>query len=111
MLYAIIAAVLAIQGGFTGLALFSGKAICPVYIGVCIAAWYLQRRNLRGEGKPFMLHGGPIVPLIGCASMAWILSTMSSAEWLALGSALVAVIVIYGTVRWMRGNQALPGQE
>ena len=108
LLYAIIATVLAIQGGFTGLALFSGKAICPVYIGVCIAAWYLQRRDLRGEGKPFMLHGGPIVPLIGCASMVWILSTMEKDEWLAMGGAMVVVIVVYGIVRWMRGSNALP---
>jgi len=108
VLYAIVATILAIKGEFTGLALFSGKAICLVYIGVCIASWYLQRRDIRGEGKPFMLHGGPVIPLIGCASMVWILSTMSPAEWIALGGALVAVIVIYGIVRWMRGSKALP---
>ncbi len=107
-LYAIVATVLAIKGEFTGLALFSGKAICFVYIGVCIASWYLQRRNLRGDGKPFMLRGGPVIPLIGCASMAWILSTMSPAEWIAMGGAMAAVIVIYGIVRWMRGSKVLP---
>jgi amino acid transporter len=110
-LYALIATVLAISGGkdgFTLLALFSGKAICPVYIGVCIASWFLQRRDVRGEGKPFRLFGGPAIPLIGCASMVWILSTMSSPEWIALVGALAAVIVIYGIVRWMRGSKALP---
>ena len=108
MLYAIVATALAIKGEFTGLALFSGKAICFVYIGVCIASWHLQRRDLRGDGKPFMLRGGPIIPLIGCASMVWILSTMSPAEWTAMGGAMAAVIVIYGIVRWMRGSKALP---
>ncbi|HTD27840.1 MAG TPA: APC family permease [Xanthomonadaceae bacterium] len=107
-LYAIIATVLAIQGGFTALALFSGKAICPVYIGVCIAAWYLQRHDLHGEGKPFMLYGGPIIPLIGCISMGWILSTMERNEWLAMGGAMVVVIFVYGVVRWLRGSKALP---
>ncbi len=111
VLYAIVATVLAIKGEFTGLALFSGKAICLVYIGVCIASWYLQRLDLRGEGKPFMLHGGPVIPLIGCASMVWILSTMSSAEWIALGGALVAVILIYGIVDWPRGRSVLLGRE
>ena len=108
VLYAIVATVLAIQGGFTGLALFSGKAICLVYIGVCIASWYLQRRDIRGEGKPFMLHGGPIIPSIGCASMLWILSTMERNEWVAMGWAMLAVIGIYAIVRWMRGSNALP---
>jgi amino acid transporter len=111
VLYAIVGTVLAIKGEFTGLALFSGKAICLVYIGVCIASWYLQRRDIRGEGKPFMLHGGPIIPLIGCASMVWILSTMSPAEWIAMGGAMAAVIVIYGIVRLMRGSKALPDSE
>jgi len=103
VLYAVVATVLAIQGGFTGLALFSGKAICPVYIGVCAAAWMLQRRGVQGDGRPFSLVGGPLVPLLGCASMAWILSTMSKGEWIALGGALGAVIAVYAVVRLLAG--------
>ena len=111
LMYAGIAVVLAIQGGFSALVLFSGRAVCLVYLGVCAAAWQLQRRDVRGEGRPFMLRGGPLIPLIGCVGLLLVLSTLQRAEWLAIGYALAAVIALYGVVRWRRGSKDLPDQE
>jgi amino acid transporter len=102
LLYATIGAVLAISGGtdgFTILVLFSGKAICFVYFGVCAAAWVLQRRDTREGGTPFRLAGGPLIPLVGCASMVWVLTTTEVKEWLAMGGAVLAVIVVYAILR------------
>ena len=111
LVYAVIAGVLAILGDFAGLVLLSGGAVCLVYLGVCAAAWRLQRRDVRGEGRPFMLRGGPLIPLIGCAGLALVLATLHRKEWLAIGYALAAVIVLYGVVRWRRGSKDLPDQE
>ena len=111
VMYAGIAVVLAIQGGFSALVLFSGRAVCLVYIGVCVAAWRLQQRDVRGEGRPFMLRGGPLIPLIACAGLVLVLTTLQRLEWLAIGYALAAVVALYAIVRWRRGSKDLPGQE
>jgi amino acid transporter len=106
-----IACVLAILGNFASLALLSGGAVCLVYFGCCMAAWRLQKRDRREHGKPFTLPAGPLIPLIGCAGLVLVLSTLQKPEWLAIGYALLAVIALYGVVRWMRGNETLTHQE
>lgn len=114
MAHAGIACVLAVFGSFGSLVLISGGAVCLVYFGCCAAAWWLQRHDRRdqhGQGTPFMLRGGPLIPLIGCAGLVLILTTLQRAEWLAIGYALLAVIAVYGMVRWMRSDKALPDQE
>ena len=107
LLYAIIALALAIQGGFAGLALFSGKALCYVYLGVCAAAWWLQRRDIRDGGEPFRMPGGPLLPFIGCASMLWVLTTTTRGEAIATACALALLVGVYAIVR-LRGQRPAP---
>ena len=110
LIYAGIAVTLAILGDFAGLVLLSGGAVCLVYLAVCAAAWQLQRRDVHSEGAPFNLRGGALIPLIGGAGLVIVLSTLQRAEWAAIGYALLALIVVYAIVRWMRGDRALPDQ-
>jgi APA family basic amino acid/polyamine antiporter len=106
--HAIGACVMAIIGNFDGLILLSGGAVCLAYLGCCAAAWRLQYSDQRGEGTPFQLRGGPLIPLIGCAGLVLVLSTLQKNEWHAIGYALLALIAIYGIVRWVRGSKDLP---
>ncbi|MBS0576661.1 MAG: APC family permease [Proteobacteria bacterium] len=106
LLYAGIGALLAIFGGsdgFTLLALFSGKAICWVYLAVCIAAWMLQRRDYRIDGKPFRLPGGALMPLLGGIAMIWVLTTTTGAEWAAMGAAMAVAGLAYAVARMSDG--------
>jgi len=114
--HAAIACLLALRGSFAGLVMLSGGAVCLVYIGVCAAAWRLQQRNQndqvgRTQGTPFVLRGGPLIPLIAGAGLVLILTTLQRLEWLAIGYALATVIALYAIVRWRRGSKDLPGQE
>ena len=99
---------LALGGSFDALALISGGAICLVYVLVSIAAWRAQRMNLRERGEPFVLPGGPAIPLLAVAAMIAIVATLTSKEWMAIGIAMVVLVAVYGglTVARSRGGNA-----
>ena len=99
--------VLALGGTFDALALISGGAICLVYALVSLSAWRGQRRNLRERGDaPFVLWGGPLVPLIAVVAMALIVTTLTGKEWLAIGVALAALVLVYLLVRSFKRSNA-----
>ncbi|MGH8028058.1 MAG: APC family permease [Pseudoxanthomonas sp.] len=90
---------LALGGTFDALALISGGAICLVYALVSFAAWRGQKVDLRERGEPFVLWGGPLVPLLGVVAMVLIVTTLTGKEWRAIGVALAALVLIYGVLR------------
>lgn len=93
---------LALLGNFEALALISGGANCLIFLGVALAAWQAQRQGLRGTGAPFVLPGGPVVPLLAAVAMAAVLATLTRAEWLAIGVALLALVALYAVLRQLR---------
>ncbi|MFD0739638.1 APC family permease [Lysobacter koreensis] len=94
--HATLAWVLAIAGNFDALALISGGAICLVYGLVSLSAWRAQRLDLRERGDaPFVLPGGPLIPALAVAAMVAIVTTLTGKEWLAIGIALVVLVVVY----------------
>jgi len=93
---------LALGGTFDALALISGGAICLVYALVSLAAWRGQQVGLRERGEPFVLWGGPLVPLLGVVAMALIVTTLTGKEWMAIGVALAGLVLVYGVLRVSR---------
>jgi amino acid transporter len=98
------ALILAIAGSFDTLALISGGAICLVYGLVSIAAWRAQRMDLRDrhDTAPFVLPGGPAIPLISIAAMVLITMSLNADEWAAILIALAALVAIYGALHFKR---------
>jgi APA family basic amino acid/polyamine antiporter len=91
---------LALGGTFDALALISGGAICLVYALVSLAAWRGQKTDLRERGgEPFVLWGGPLVPLLAVVAMVLIVTTLTGKEWLAIGVALAGLGLVYGVLR------------
>jgi len=80
----------------------SGGAMAIVYIGCCAAAWKLQKRDTREAGAPFVLPGGPWIPLLTSAALLLIVLALERSEWKAIGCALLVVIALYGIARWRR---------
>lgn len=98
---------LALGGTFDALALISGGAICLVYALVGLAAWRGQKTDLRERGgEPFVLWGGPLVPLLAVVAMGLIVTTLTGKEWLAIGVALAGLGVVYAVVRGLKSRQA-----
>jgi len=100
--YAVVGLALGLSGTFEQIAILVNLASLSVYIVIALAAWRLRARNVRLEGDPFNLPGGPLVPLLACAAIgAVIVATVSKAEVAALAIALAVASVIYG-VRALR---------
>lgn len=107
--HAAIVALVATFGTFKWLALVSGGAISIVYIGCCAAAWRLQKQDTRESGNPFILRGGPWIPLLTCSALVLILMTLERSEWKAIAYALMVVIALYGVTRWSHfSRSAIP---
>jgi APA family basic amino acid/polyamine antiporter len=102
IVHAGLAWVLALAGNFDTLALISGGAICLVYGLVSLGAWRAQRRDLRERGTPFVLPGGPAIPVLAFAAMVLIVATLSRQEWSAIGIALAVLVAIYGVLHLRR---------
>ncbi|MBX6363733.1 MAG: APC family permease [Gemmatimonadetes bacterium] len=103
-LYAALALGLALSGTFERLAVLSNLAALGLYFLSAIAMWVLRRRGVRGDGEPFRIPGGPIVPALACAVVAWVIGqTITAREFAAFGVVLAVALVVWVARRVKRG--------
>jgi len=89
---------LAMTGTFAGLLVIANVSTLALYLLCVIAAYQLQRRDVRSDGTPFVLPGGPLIPLAAAAVILWLMSQATAREYLVTG-AVVAVAAIYYAIR------------
>jgi amino acid transporter len=100
--YGIVIALLALTGTFEQLAILSNVTSFVLYALCAIAVWVLRKRDVRSDGAPFLIPGGPIVPIATCIANIWLLyATAGRGDWLGLGLALAISVLLFG-VRWWR---------
>lgn len=97
--HSLVAWALATAGSFTTLALVSGGAFCFVYIGVCAAAWRLQRTRSGDSDATPRLLGGALIPAVAIIGLVVILTTLERREWIAIGCATLAACLLYVATR------------
>jgi len=96
VVYALVGLALGLSGTFEQIAILVNLSSLSVYIVVALAAWRLRALNVRLEGEPFKLPGGPLVPLLACAAIgAVIVATVSRAEVVALALAVAVATAIF----------------
>jgi len=103
--HATVVVLVATVGTFKSLALVSGGAMAIVYIGCCAAAWQLQKQDTREAGAPFVLPGGPWIPLLTSTTLLVIVLALGRSEWKAICYALLVVMALYGIARWRRTHR------
>jgi amino acid transporter len=93
--------VLALSSRFERLAVIANSATLLVYLACCVAAWELRRRDVRGAEAPFRVPGAAVVPVLACAVIALLLSSVTAREWsvLAIVIALAAAVFVATTAR------------
>ena len=103
-----LACTLAITSAFGPLAIISNVAALLVYFGCSVAALQLRRRNVQAGGIPFRVPGAAVVPVLSCAMIVGLLSSITLAEWRVLILALAAASVLFVLTRRRRAAIAAP---
>jgi amino acid transporter len=95
LVHAGLAWALASLGSFGVLALLSNVAVLWSYLLCCLAAIELRRRNVQTGGRPFVLPGGPLVPVLACVVLLWLLSHATAQEFAVTGGAVVVAALLF----------------
>jgi amino acid transporter len=58
--------------GFKWLTVFANLAALSLYFLCAIGTLVLRKRDVRMDGQPFVIPGGPLVPIAACVAIAWL---------------------------------------
>ena len=79
-----------------------------MYFLCAIATLILRRRDVRADGEPFVLPGGPVIPLAACVAIAWLFyeTARDGTQLYALLIALAIILALYAirALRLREGN-------
>jgi len=95
VVYACIVAMLAISSSFTQLAILANVAALTLYLMCVAASFELQRRDIRADGTPFAVPGGPAIPIAAAIVILWLLSNATRREFVVEAAVLAAAALLY----------------
>jgi amino acid transporter len=87
--------VLAITSTFERLAILANLSTLVLYGACCLATWELRRRDVRAGGIPFRVPAPALVVALACVVIAWMLTSVTLAEWTAFAFALAVPAVVF----------------
>lgn len=79
---------LSVSGAFRRLAILSSVSSLCVYLAICLGALRL-RYTRKQEPGAFRAPGGPIIAILGAASVLWMLTYSTRVEFIALGTTII----------------------
>jgi APA family basic amino acid/polyamine antiporter len=94
--------VLAASGTFEQLAILANVSALALYLGCALASWRLRRMNVATTGGAFTVPGAAVVPWIACAVIVWLLTGVSSVEWLGFVICTTVASLVYAVTRTAR---------
>jgi len=80
-----------------------------LYAVVALGVLRLRAKNVRAEGEPFVVAGGPVVPVLAVLVLGYILAQAKPEEWLGTGITIVLATGLYFFSLIMRRRTAAPG--
>ena len=102
----IISIVLAVTGTFERLAIIANGSILIVFAACALAIYQLRRKNVRLEKEPFVAPLGGVIPALAFVAILWLMTSLTLAEWIAVGVAVVAAVVLFAVSRTRRAAMA-----
>lgn len=88
--YCAVCALLALSGTFKVLAVLAAAASLVMYLATAVAVLVLRRRGVTVGKPPFVIPGGPVIPVIAAVTIVAVLSTLAWRELAAIGVMLAA---------------------
>ena len=102
---AVLTVALAATGAFERLVVLANLAALLAYLGCCLAAFELHRRDVRGAGEPFVLPGGNAIPVVAAFLVIALLSSITVPEWRVAGLVLAVASLIFVSTRRARAER------
>ncbi|GGD37157.1 APC family permease [Pseudoxanthomonas indica] len=100
VLYAALVVAVAISASFRQIATLSVAGTLVLYLIVCLSVLRLRSQLAGAQASPFVIPGGPFVPLAAAVIILWLLSTLARRELLAT----LAFLLVATLVCWLRGR-------
>jgi amino acid transporter len=94
-----LALALALSGTFEQLAILANASALALYFGCALASWQLRRAGVTGHGRPIAIPGATFLPWITCAVIIWLLTGLTSLEWLGFIICVGIATLIYHLTR------------
>jgi APA family basic amino acid/polyamine antiporter len=93
--YSLVALVVALSGSFSALAVVSASGTLMIYLICSLGVIRLRQKGIRGEEAPFVVPGGPAIPIITGLAIVALLASLTSGELLAIGGVAAACAIPY----------------
>ncbi len=108
IIYASLIFLFAISGGFKQLAVLASAAILLIYLAVILATIKLRMKRQDASEKTFKVPGGLIIPCIGLAAIAWLLTSLSKWEILSTIIFIAAISMTYFLIKKFKKEKIIP---
>jgi basic amino acid/polyamine antiporter, APA family len=106
---AVLIILLAATGEFKRLAVLSSTSILCVYLAVCLGALRLRYTRKQIPGS-FRAPGGPVVGILGAATVVWLLSHSTRVEISAVAGTLALAAIYFFARRWTVSRSILASE-
>jgi len=107
ILYAGVAFGTALSGQYFWLILMGSIGSLLIYLVSALAVLRLRTIGARSDGPPFVIPGGPLVPVLACVASVWLLSNAGRDEFRIVGIVLAVSAGVYGARRLWRREAVL----
>jgi APA family basic amino acid/polyamine antiporter len=103
--FAIVIGVFALTGTFKYLAVVATGSLLLIDLGVSLAVLRLRQRDGLPKDGEFRLPFGPIIPLLSCAIVGWLLLQVPVNEAISIAALVGVCIMIYAIRSVIRGGR------
>ncbi|MCC7400099.1 MAG: amino acid permease [Chitinophagaceae bacterium] len=110
--YGTLIIIFSVSGGFRQLVIISSACVLIVYLAVILATIKLKLKDTDKEKGFFKIPGGLVIPLIGVASIVWVLTSLGKREILFTLLFIFIVSIFYLFNKWTKPkikSSAMPG--